>query len=51
MDLKKNFQSKSAVNFFLKDFVNYIKAYDVRRDKNFSDTFPEFAKLLEDWNV
>ena len=26
MDLKKNFQSKSAVNLFLKDFVNYIKA-------------------------
>ena len=26
MDLKKNFQSKSAVNIFLKDFVNYIKA-------------------------
>ena len=25
MDLKKNFQSKSAVNIFLKDFVNYIK--------------------------
>ena len=24
MDLKKNFQSKSAVNIFLKDFVNYI---------------------------
>ena len=26
MDLKKNFQSKSAVNIFLKEFVNYIKA-------------------------
>ena len=26
MDLKKNFQSKSAVTLFLKDFVNYIKA-------------------------
>ena len=26
MDLKKNFKSKSAVNIFLKDFVNYIKA-------------------------
>ena len=26
MDLKKNFQSKSAVNIFLKDFVNHIKA-------------------------
>ena len=36
---------------FRKDFVNYIKAYDVRRDKNFSTTFPEFANLLEDWNV
>ena len=26
MDFKKNFKSKSAVNLFLKDFVNYIKA-------------------------
>ena len=26
MDLKKNFQSKSAINIFLKDFVNHIKA-------------------------
>ena len=26
MDLKKNFQSKSDVNVFLKDFVNYIEA-------------------------
>ena len=26
MDLKKNFQSKLAVNIFLKDFVNHIKA-------------------------
>ena len=26
MDLKKNFQSKSAVNIFLKDFANHIKA-------------------------
>ena len=26
MDLKKNFKSKSAVNLFLKDFVNYIQA-------------------------
>ena len=26
MDLKKNFQSKSAVNFFLKDFVYNLKA-------------------------
>ena len=26
MDLKKHFQTKSAVNNFLKDFVNYIEA-------------------------
>ena len=26
MGLKKNFQSKPAVNIFLKGFVNYIKA-------------------------
>ena len=36
---------------FRKDFVNYIKAYDVRRDKDFTSTFPDFANLLEDWNV
>ena len=36
---------------FRKDFVNYIKAYDVRRDKDFTTTFPDFANLLEDWNV
>ena len=26
MDFKKNFQSKTAVNIFLKEFVNHIKA-------------------------
>ena len=26
MDFKKNFQSKSSVNIFLKDFVNHINA-------------------------
>ena len=26
MDLKKNFRSKSAVNVFLKEFTNYVKA-------------------------
>jgi hypothetical protein len=33
------------------DFVNYIKAYDIRRSKNFSETFPEYTHLLEEWNV
>jgi hypothetical protein len=32
------------------DFVKFIKEYDGRRDKNFSETFVEFAHLLEDWN-
>jgi len=36
---------------FRKDFVNYIKAYDIRRDKNFKETFKEFAHLLEEWDV
>ena len=31
------------------DFVRYIHAYDKRRNKNFKDTFPEYAILLEDW--
>ena len=31
------------------DFVRYIHAYDKRRNKNFKDTFPEYATLLEDW--
>jgi hypothetical protein len=33
------------------DFVRYIQAYDKRRNKDFSQTFPEFANLLEDWNA
>jgi pyruvate-formate lyase-activating enzyme len=36
---------------FRKDFVNYIKAYDIRRDKNFKETFTEYAHLLEEWDV
>jgi len=32
------------------DFLRYIQAYDIRRNKNFSETFPEFAYLLEEWN-
>lgn len=32
------------------DFVKFIKEYDGRRGKNFSETFIEFAHLLEDWN-
>ena len=32
------------------DFVKFIKEYDGRRDKNFSETFVEFAHLLEDWD-
>ena len=32
------------------DFVKFIKEYDGRRDKNFGETFVEFAHLLEDWN-
>lgn len=32
------------------DFVKYVLEYDKRRGKNFRNTFPQFAHLLEDWN-
>ena len=32
------------------DFVKFVNEYDGRRDKNFSETFVQFAHLLEDWN-
>ena len=31
------------------DFVKYINEYDRRRQKDFSNTFPQYAHLLEDW--
>jgi organic radical activating enzyme len=33
------------------DFVKFINAYDTRRNKNFKETFPMYATLLEDWNA
>jgi len=33
------------------DFVRYIHAYDKRRDKDFVETFPQFANLIEEWNA
>ena len=33
------------------DFVRYIQEYDKRRNKNFVDTFPQYANLLEEWNA
>ena len=30
-------------------FVRYIQAYDNRRNKNFTNTFPEYSTLLKDW--
>ena len=30
-----------------KDFVSFVNAYDIRRNKNFSKTFPEYVHLLE----
>jgi hypothetical protein len=33
------------------DFVRYIQAYDKRRGKDFAQTFPLYANLLEDWNA
>lgn len=32
------------------DFVKYINEYDKRREKDFRNTFPQYAHLLEDWN-
>ena len=32
-------------------FVRYIQEYDKRRNKNFTETFPILAHLLEDWNA
>ena len=32
------------------DFVRYIQAYDERRNKDFAETFPQYAHLLEEWN-
>lgn len=32
------------------DFVKYITEYDKRRQKDFRNTFPQYAHLLEDWN-
>jgi len=33
------------------DFVKYINEYDKRRKTDFSATFPEYAKFLEEWNA
>jgi len=32
-------------------FVRYIQAYDKRRNKKFTTTFPKYAHLLKDWNA
>lgn len=33
-----------------KDFIKFVDAFDTRRNKNFRETFPEYANLLEEWN-
>ena len=43
-------QEHKGAEKYRADFVNYIKAYDIRREKNFSKTFPEYAHLLEWWD-
>ena len=43
-------QEHKGAEKYRADFVNYIKAYDIRREKNFSKTFPEYEHLLEWWN-
>jgi pyruvate-formate lyase-activating enzyme len=36
---------------YRKDFVNFIHAYDKRRNKNFTETYPEYTKIIEEWNA
>jgi len=36
---------------FRNDFVRFIKAYDIRRGKDFTKVYPGWAHLLEEWNV
>jgi hypothetical protein len=31
------------------DFVAFIKEYDIRRNTNFEQTFPEYATLVQQW--
>jgi len=31
------------------DFAKFVTAYDTRRGKNFKETFPEFAHLVDEW--
>jgi hypothetical protein len=42
--------SKPAIEY-RNDFCKYILEYDKRRNKNFKDTFPEYASLLEEWHA
>ena len=35
---------------FRNDFVKFIKAYDVRRGKDFTKVYPGMAHLLEEWS-
>jgi organic radical activating enzyme len=32
------------------DFVNFIREYDVRRNTNFIETFPEYTDLFKEWD-
>ena len=32
-------------------FCRYIQEYDKRRNKNFKNTFPEYADMIEDWHA
>jgi hypothetical protein len=35
---------------FRNDFVRFIKAYDMRRGKDFTKVYPGMAHLLEEWS-
>lgn len=42
-------QTQTSGVKYRKDFVKFINSYDARREKNFAETFPQYAHLLELW--
>ena len=44
-------RTEQAATHQRSNFLRYIQEYDRRRNKDFANTFPEFAHLLEEWNA
>lgn len=42
-------KEQSSGKKYRSNFVQFIDAYDTRRNKNFSETFPEYKELYEEW--